>query len=73
MLADEVPVAAALGEHQAHPGVDDLLFVKVSTALATRSLRIEPSRLGEQAGLTGCAAMVLDNILSPEAIDTAAH
>lgn len=42
-----------------------------STALATRTLRIEPSRLGEQAGLKGCAAMVLDNILSPEAIDTA--
>lgn len=40
-----------------------------STALATRNLRIEPSRLGEQAGLTGCAAMVLTNILSPEAID----
>ncbi|TDD69163.1 ROK family transcriptional regulator [Actinomadura darangshiensis] len=41
-----------------------------STALATRTLRIEPSRLGEQAGLTGCAAMVLDHILSPTAIDT---
>src|SRR5690606_35062700 len=25
--------AAALGEHQAHPGVDDLLFVKVSTGI----------------------------------------
>ncbi|WP_344275716.1 ROK family transcriptional regulator [Actinomadura napierensis] len=40
-----------------------------STVLATRSLRIEPSRLGETAGLTGCAAMVLANILSPDAID----
>ncbi|MFI0371189.1 ROK family protein [Actinomadura sp. 1N219] len=40
-----------------------------STALATRDLRIEPSRLGEQAGLRGCAAMVLDRILAPEIID----
>ncbi|TDD81132.1 ROK family protein [Actinomadura rubrisoli] len=42
-----------------------------STVLATRTLRIEPSRLGESAGLTGCAAMVLDRILAPETLDTA--
>jgi predicted NBD/HSP70 family sugar kinase len=39
-----------------------------STALATRDLRIEPSRLGERAGLAGCAAMVLDRVLAPEAV-----
>ncbi|MDL4774895.1 ROK family transcriptional regulator [Actinomadura xylanilytica] len=49
-------------------GVREVVYRR-STALATRSLRIEPSRLGESAGLTGCAAMVLDQILAPEAID----
>ena len=51
-------------------GLREIVYQR-STALATRSLRIEPSRLGEQAGLTGCAAMVLDHILSPAAVDTA--
>ncbi|SPT49849.1 ROK family transcriptional regulator [Actinomadura madurae] len=49
-------------------GLREVVYQR-STALATRNLRIEPSRLGEQAGLTGCAAMVLDHILSPSAID----
>ncbi|MER6583790.1 ROK family protein, partial [Nonomuraea sp. NPDC001023] len=40
-----------------------------STALATRRLRIEPSRLGAGAGISGCAVMVLDHVLSPEAVD----
>jgi predicted NBD/HSP70 family sugar kinase len=40
-----------------------------STALATRNLRIERSRLGPGAGIIGCAHMVLDHILSPEAVD----
>ncbi|MEV0587191.1 ROK family transcriptional regulator [Nonomuraea sp. NPDC050310] len=40
-----------------------------STALATRRLRIEPSRLGAAAGISGCAVMVLDHVLSPEAVD----
>jgi predicted NBD/HSP70 family sugar kinase len=42
-----------------------------STALATRRLRIEPSRLGASAGISGCAVMVLDHVLSPEAVDEA--
>lgn len=42
-----------------------------STALATRNLRIERSRLGPGAGIVGCAHMVLDHILSPEAVDSA--
>jgi predicted NBD/HSP70 family sugar kinase len=49
-------------------GVREVVYSR-ATALATRSLRIEPSRLGDRAGLTGCAIMVLDHILSPEAID----
>ncbi|MFJ2032134.1 ROK family protein [Streptosporangium sp. NPDC087985] len=40
-----------------------------STALSTRNLRIERSRLGPGAGIVGCAHMVLDHILSPEAVD----
>lgn len=40
-----------------------------STALATRRLRIETSRLGAAAGISGCAVMVLDHVLSPEAVD----
>ncbi|GII85013.1 sugar kinase [Sphaerisporangium siamense] len=40
-----------------------------STALSTRSLRIERSRLGPGAGITGCALMVIDHILAPEAVD----
>lgn len=40
-----------------------------STALATRRLRIETSRLGAGAGISGCAVMVLDHVLSPEAVD----
>lgn len=40
-----------------------------STALATRKLHIETSRLGAGAGIGGCAVMVLDHVLSPDAID----
>nr|WP_221475539.1 ROK family transcriptional regulator [Sphaerisporangium rubeum] len=42
-----------------------------STALATRSLRVERTRLGPSAGIVGCALMVIDHILAPEAVDTA--
>ncbi|MFI9559585.1 ROK family transcriptional regulator [Nonomuraea endophytica] len=42
-----------------------------STALATRTLRIEASRMGAGAGITGCAVMVLDHVLSPDAVDDA--
>ncbi|PZG41827.1 sugar kinase [Spongiactinospora gelatinilytica] len=49
-------------------GVREVVYRR-STALATRNLRIEPSRLGPGAGVTGCALMVLANILAPEAVD----
>ncbi|MBW8482285.1 ROK family transcriptional regulator [Actinomadura parmotrematis] len=51
-------------------GVREVVYRR-STALATRELRIEPSRLGDTAGLLGCAAMVLDRILAPAAVDAA--
>ncbi|MFC4058847.1 ROK family transcriptional regulator [Planomonospora corallina] len=49
-------------------GVREVVYRR-STALATRNLRIERSRLGPGAGITGCAHLVLDHILSPEAVD----
>lgn len=42
-----------------------------ATALATRGLQILPSTHGDQSGVIGCAAMILDHILSAEAIDAA--
>ncbi|MBO3752493.1 ROK family transcriptional regulator [Streptosporangiaceae bacterium NEAU-GS5] len=42
-----------------------------STQLATRTLRIERSRLGAGAGITGCALLVLDRVLTPDAVDGA--
>ncbi|WP_449065956.1 ROK family protein, partial [Planomonospora algeriensis] len=52
-------------------GVREVVYRR-STALSTRNLRIERSRLGPGAGTVGCAHMVLDHILSPEAIDSPA-
>ncbi|MEU9886137.1 ROK family transcriptional regulator [Sphaerisporangium sp. NPDC051011] len=49
-------------------GVHEVVYRR-STALSTRSLRIERSRLGPGAGITGCALMVIDHILAPEAVD----
>ncbi|WP_433336298.1 ROK family protein [Spirillospora sp. CA-294931] len=49
-------------------GVREAVYRR-STALATRRLRVEPSRLGDTAGLTGCATMVIDHVLAPAAID----
>ncbi len=39
-----------------------------STALATRSLRIERSTLGPAAGIAGCAYMAIDHVLAADAI-----
>ncbi|MFC4565444.1 ROK family transcriptional regulator [Nocardiopsis mangrovi] len=49
-------------------GVREVVFHR-STALATRRLQVVPSRTGGDAGLLGAAALVLDRILSPEAVD----
>lgn len=40
-----------------------------STALATRSLQIVPAAYGDRAGLVGCAALALDRVLHPAAVD----
>ncbi|MEZ0073121.1 ROK family protein [Planotetraspora sp. GP83] len=51
-------------------GVREVVYQR-STQLSTRSLRIERSRLGPGAGITGCALLVIDHILSADAIDAA--
>lgn len=42
-----------------------------ATALATKDLEIAPARHGELAGLVGCAALALGEILSVRAVDRA--
>ncbi|CAN5438374.1 ROK family transcriptional regulator [soil metagenome] len=49
-------------------GVRESVYARAS-ALATRELRFLPSTYGERAGLVGCAAMALDRVLSPAAVD----
>ncbi|MCF2526566.1 ROK family transcriptional regulator [Yinghuangia soli] len=49
-------------------GVREVVYRR-STAVATRELKIVASRLGEEAGLAGCAVMALDRILAPESVD----
>ena len=43
-----------------------------AAALATRELQILPSTHGDQSGVIGSAAMILDYVLSAAAIDAAA-
>ncbi|WP_116244627.1 ROK family transcriptional regulator [Nocardiopsis sp. FIRDI 009] len=49
-------------------GVREVVFQQC-TALATRQLRVVPSALWDDAGVRGCAAMVIEGILSPEAVN----
>jgi predicted NBD/HSP70 family sugar kinase len=51
-------------------GVREITFQR-SLPLATRDLRLVPSRLGDRAGIHGAATMVLEHVLAPEAIDQA--
>jgi predicted NBD/HSP70 family sugar kinase len=51
-------------------GVREVVYRR-ATALATRHLRIEASRLGDTAGLVGCAALICEHIFTPEAVDAA--
>jgi hypothetical protein len=40
-----------------------------SLPLATQALVTVPSRLGDRAGVTGAAIMVIEHVLAPGAID----
>ena len=49
-------------------GVREGIFGR-SLPLATRDLRIVPSRLGDRAGVIGAAIMVIEHVLAPDAVD----
>jgi predicted NBD/HSP70 family sugar kinase len=51
-------------------GVREVTFRR-SLPLATGELRTVPSKLGDRAGVTGAAIMVLEHVLAPDAIDRA--
>jgi predicted NBD/HSP70 family sugar kinase len=51
-------------------GVREVVYQR-SLPLATRSLRIVRSKLGDRAGVIGAAVTVIDHVMSPEAIDEA--
>jgi predicted NBD/HSP70 family sugar kinase len=51
-------------------GIREVVY-KRSLPLATGRLQIGLSKLGDEAGITGAAVMVLETILSPAAIDAA--
>ncbi|GAB7003112.1 ROK family transcriptional regulator [Nocardioides sp. AN3] len=49
-------------------GVRESVYAR-STALATRDLQFLPSAQGDSAGLVGCAALAIDHVLAPTAVD----
>ena len=51
-------------------GVREVTFAR-SLPLATGSLRIVPSKLGDRAGMIGAAVLVIEHVLAPEVIDHA--
>ena len=59
-------MAAAFDVYAA--GVRESVYARAS-ALATRELQVLPATFGDRAGLVGCAAMALDEVLSPAAVD----
>jgi hypothetical protein len=63
-------MAAAFDVYAA--GVRESVYARAS-ALATRDLQFLPATFGDRAGVVGCAAMTLDRILSPAAIDARLH
>jgi predicted NBD/HSP70 family sugar kinase len=70
------PAVIVIGGDLAHvheqffAGVREVIYRR-STALATRHLDLARSRLGDRAGVIGCAVTVIEQILSPDAIDAA--
>jgi predicted NBD/HSP70 family sugar kinase len=58
----------ARADKQLLPGIREVVYQR-SNALATRELQIEASTLGGQANVLGSAVMILDQVLSPEAVD----
>ncbi|MCW4352194.1 ROK family transcriptional regulator [Hoyosella sp. YIM 151337] len=50
-------------------GMREVIYQR-ATAMATRKLRIEASDLHGQGSVAACATMILDDILSPRAVDS---
>ena len=67
-----IVIGGDIGEvhEQLLAGVREVTFQR-SLPLATRDLRIVPSRLGDRAGVIGAAIMVIEHVLAPAAIDQA--
>ena len=67
---DLVIVGGVLGECGEHllVGIREVIYRR-SMVLHLNRLRIEPARLADQAGVVGAAVNVLEDILSPSAID----
>jgi predicted NBD/HSP70 family sugar kinase len=59
-----------IGEVHEHllAGLREIVFQR-SLPLATRNLRVVPTALGDRAGITGAAIMVVDEILTPDAVE----
>jgi predicted NBD/HSP70 family sugar kinase len=51
-------------------GIREIVYQR-STTLSTQDLQIITSTLGDRAGVTGAAAMVIDHVLTPSAIESA--
>ncbi len=60
---------AAAGEHLL-AGIREVVYSR-SLPLATEHLSIVPSRAGGEAGVLGAAAIAIEHVLSPEAIEAA--
>ena len=59
-------MAAAFDVYAA--GVRESVYARAS-ALATRDLQFHPSTFGDRAGVVGCAALAIEQVLSPEVVD----
>lgn len=63
-------IGGSMAQAQEHlfAGVREVVHRR-STPLAARNLQLVASSLGERAGVVGCAFTVLDEVLSPAAVD----
>ena len=60
----------AMAEQPLLAGVREVVYQR-STTLSTTDLQITTSRLGDRAGVVGAAALVLEHVLTPRAVDLA--
>lgn len=65
-----IVIGGDLAEASEHllAGIREVVYQR-STAMATERLRITASRLGDRAGITGCAVLALDDLFAPDAVD----